>query len=52
MFSLACFHTAFSKNEIKIEAQYELRFSMAGQPQQQSVQVSQGKAEKGCFFQE
>jgi hypothetical protein len=37
----------FSKNEVKIESKYELRVSVAGKPQKQSVQVSQGKA---CFF--
>jgi hypothetical protein len=50
MFSLAYVYTAFSNNEMNIEAKYELKVSMAGQPQLQSVQVSQGKAKKGCFF--
>jgi hypothetical protein len=50
MFSLACVYAAFSKNEMKIDTKYELRVSLAGQPQQQSVQVSQSKAKKGCFF--
>jgi hypothetical protein len=47
---LASVYTAFSKNEMKIEARYEHKVSVAGQPQQQSVQVSQGKAKKDCFF--
>jgi hypothetical protein len=38
------------KTEMKIEAKHELRLSVAGLPQQQSVQVLQGKAKKGCFF--
>jgi hypothetical protein len=40
------------KNEMKIEARHELSVSVAGQSQQQSLQVPQGKAKKGCFFQE
>jgi hypothetical protein len=50
MFSLAFVYTAFSKNEMKNEAKYELRVSVAGQLQQQCVPVSQGKSNKGCFF--
>jgi hypothetical protein len=50
MFYLACVYTAFSKNEMKIESKHELRVSVTGQPQQQSVQVSQGKAKKDWFF--
>jgi hypothetical protein len=50
MFSLAFVYTVFSKNEMKIESKHELRFSVTGQPQQQSVQVSQGKAKKDWFF--
>jgi hypothetical protein len=36
---------------MQIKAKHELRVSVAGPPQQQSVQVSHGKvAKKGCFF--
>jgi hypothetical protein len=35
---------------MKIEAKYEFRVSVAGQHQQPSVQVSQGKVNKGCFL--
>jgi hypothetical protein len=40
----------FSKNEMKIAVKCELMVSVAGQPQQQSLQVPEGKAKKGCFF--
>jgi hypothetical protein len=35
---------------MQIKAKHELRVSVAGPPQQQSVQVSQRKAKKGFFF--
>jgi hypothetical protein len=38
------------KTEMKIKAKHELRLSVAGLTQQQSVQVLQGKAKKACFF--
>jgi hypothetical protein len=37
----------FSKNEMQIEVKHDLRVSVAGQLQKQSVQVSQGTC---CFF--
>jgi hypothetical protein len=35
---------------MQIEAKHDVRVSVAGQPQQQSVQVPEGKAKKVCFF--
>jgi hypothetical protein len=42
--------TSFSKNEMPVMAKYERRVLVAGQPQQQRVQVSQGQVKKVCFF--
>jgi hypothetical protein len=44
-----CLDSIF-KTEVKIEAKHELRVSVAGPPQQQSVHVLQSKVKKGCFF--
>jgi hypothetical protein len=35
---------------MQIKEKHELSVSVAGQPQQHRVQVSQGKAKKGCSF--
>jgi hypothetical protein len=44
-----CLDSIF-KTEMKIEAEHELGVSVAGQPQQQSALLLQGKAKKGCIF--